>query len=134
MSYKAPGFATATPYLCIEGAAAALAFYKQAFGAVETHMDTTESGSIRHAEFRIGDSMFMLSDYKPEFAFLASTQQNRAPGISIFLYVPDADAVFNAAVAAGAKPVMPMEDKPYGRTGGVQDPFGILWWPTTHAT
>lgn len=132
MSYKAPGFSSATPYLCIEGAAAALAFYKQAFGAVETHMDTTGDGQIRHAEFRIGDSMFMLSDYKPEFSFLASTQQNRAPGISIFLYVPDADAVFQSALAAGATQVMPMEDKPYGRTGGVQDPFGILWWPTTH--
>jgi PhnB protein len=132
MSYKAPGFTAATPFLSIEGASAALDFYKKAFGAVETHLDKNDDGTIRHAQFRIDDAHFMLSDYNPKFPFVASTKQNRTPGISIFLYVPDADAVYNAALAAGATSVMEMSDQHYGRTGGLQDPYGILWWPTTH--
>jgi PhnB protein len=132
MSYKAPGFTAATAYFSIEGAAAALEFYKKAFGAVETHRDMAEDGSVRHAQFRIDDAHFMISDYKPQFGFMTSTQQNGTPGISIFLYVPDADTTYNEALAAGAKSLMAMSDQHYGRTGGVQDPYGIMWWPTTH--
>lgn len=132
MSYKAPGFTAATPYLCIEGAAAAIDFYKKAFNAVETHRDVNEDGSIRHAQFRIDDAMFMISDYKPQYGFIKSTQQNSTPGVCIFLYLPDADATFKQAIEAGAKETMAMSDQSYGRTGGLQDPFGILWWPTTH--
>lgn len=132
MSYKAPGFSAATPFLCIEGANAAIEFYKKAFGAVETYREMNEDGSVRHAQFRIDDAHFMISDHTPKFPFVASTKQNGTPGISIFLYVPDADAVYNAALAAGAKSVMDMSDQHYGRTGGLQDPYGILWWPTTN--
>jgi PhnB protein len=132
MSYKAPGFTAATPYLSIEGASAAIEFYKKAFGAVETHRDVAEDGSVRHAQFRIDDAHFMISDYKPQFEFMTSTQRNGTPGISIFLYVPDADAIYNSALAAGAKSLMAMSDQHYGRTGGVQDPYGVMWWPTTH--
>ena len=132
MSYKAPGFTAATPFLSIEGANAAIEFYKKAFGAIETHRDMNDDGTVRHAQFRIDDAHFMISDYNPKFTFVTSTTQNRTPGISIFLYVPDADATYNTALAAGAKSVMAMSDQHYGRTGGLQDPYGILWWPTTH--
>ena len=132
MSYKAPGFTAATPYLCIEGASAAIDFYKKAFNAVETHRDFAEDGSIRHAQILIDDAHFMISDYKPQYGFMKSTQQNVTPGVAIFLYLPDADATFKQAIAAGAKEIMAMSDQHYGRTGGIQDPFGILWWPTTH--
>ncbi len=132
MSYKAPGFTAATPYLCIEGAAAAIEFYKKAFNAVETHRDIAEDGAIRHAQFRIDDAMFMISDFKPQYGFMKSTQQNVTSGVCIFLYLPDADAIFKQAIDAGAKEIMAMSNQPYGRTGGIQDPFGILWWPTTH--
>lgn len=132
MSYKATGFTDVTPYLTIEGAAAAMEFYGTAFGAVETYCQMTDDGKIRHAQMRIGEAMIMISDYKPEYGFIKSVQQNGTPGVSLFLYVPDADAVFASAMAAGAKEVMAMSDQEYGRTGGVQDPFGVLWWVTTH--
>ncbi|MEP7365597.1 MAG: VOC family protein [Acidobacteriota bacterium] len=132
MSYKAPGFAAATPYLSIEGASAAIEFYKKAFSATETYRDVNDDGSIRHAQILIDDSHIMISDYKPQYGFMTSTQKNGTPGISIFLYVPDADAMFKQAIEAGAKQITAMSDQPYGRTGGVQDPFGIMWWPTTH--
>ncbi|MBK7927484.1 MAG: VOC family protein [Bryobacterales bacterium] len=132
MSYKATGFTEVTPYLTIEGAAAAMEFYRTAFGAVETYRQMTEDGKVRHAQIRIGEAMIMISDYKPEYGFIKSVQQNGTPGLCLFLYVPDADATFASALAAGANEVMAMSDQEYGRTGGVQDPFGVLWWVTTH--
>ena len=52
--------------------------------------------------------------------------------MQLFVYCEDADAMFNRAVEHGAKVLMPMADKDYGRTGGVEDPFGFTWWITTH--
>jgi PhnB protein len=111
MSYKATGFTEVTPYLTIEGAAAAMEFYRKAFGAEETHRQMAEDGKVRHAQMRIGEAMIMISDYKPEYGFIKSVQQNGTPG---------------------AKEVMAVSDQTYGRAGGVQDPFGVLWWVTTH--
>lgn len=125
------GFHTATAYLCIEGAAAAIEFYAKAFGARELMRHTDPDGRIRHAQFVIGDSPFMISDQYPEFGMIRSVQALGGSPVSIFLYVPDAAATFVEAVAAGAREVMPLSEQPYGYSGGLQDPFGLLWWPTT---
>ena len=128
---KPAGFPTATPYMSIEGAARALEFYKNAFGAVEIMSQADPDGRIRHAEFKIGDSPFMLSDYFGHFQYIKSVQMYGGSPVSIFLYVDDADAAFKTAVAAGAKEISAMADQSYGRSGGVQDPFGIQWWVCT---
>jgi PhnB protein len=125
------GFHTATPYLCITNAAGAIEFYKQAFGATELMRMADPDGKIRHAQIKIGDSPFMLSDEYPEMSTMRSVQQMGGSPVSIFLYVDDADASAERAIAAGAKWFYPMQDQEYGRSGGVLDPFGLIWWITT---
>lgn len=125
------GFRSVTPYLCIDGAAGAIEFYTQAFGAKELMRHTDPDGRIRHAQFVIGDSAFMISDAYPEYEMIRSVQAMGGSPVSIFLYVTDAEATFAQAVAAGAREVMPLSEQPYGLSGGLQDPFGILWWVTT---
>ena len=126
------GFNTATPYICVRGAAKAIEYYKAAFGAVELmHMMDTDGVRIRHAQIKIGDSPFMLSDEYPEFSMMKSLQAFGGSPLSIFLYVDDADAVAARAVAAGGKMIHPMQDQEYGRSGGMADPFGLIWWITT---
>jgi PhnB protein len=125
------GYHTATPYLIINGAAKAIDFYKSAFGATEL-MRMEDRGRIGHAEIKIGDSAIMLADEYPEMDYRGPEALGGSP-VSILLYVDDADAVFNKAVAQGAKVLKPMQDQFYGdRSGFVQDPFGHLWGIATH--
>jgi PhnB protein len=124
-------FHTATPYLCIAGAAAAIEFYKAAFDAVELMRHADPDGRVRHAQIRIGDSLFMISDDFSEFPEVRSVQSMGGSPVSIFLTVDDSDAVAARAIDAGAKELMPMADQEYGRSGGITDPFGLIWWITT---
>ncbi len=124
------GFHSATPYICVEGAAGAIEFYKKAFGATELFRHMSPDGRIQHAQIRIGDSGFMLSDHYPEFGVMKSLQQLGGSPLSIFLYVEDADASAKQAVEAGAIEIHPLTDQQYGRSGGYQDPFGLIWWIT----
>jgi PhnB protein len=126
------GYHAITPYLIVKGAANALDFYKKAFGAVEVFRFPQPDGRIGHAEIKIGDSMVMLADEHPEMGARSPETIGGSP-ISMLLYVTDADAVFNQAVAAGAKVVRPLANQFYGdRTGGVTDPFGHQWYIATH--
>ena len=125
------GYHSATPYLMYKDAAGALEFIKTAFEAVETVRNVDEEGVIRHAEFRIGDSMFMLSEQNAAFPMLRSVESFGGSPVHIFLYLDDVDAVAARAVAAGASLRFPIEDKPYGRSCGIIDPFGLIWWVTT---
>src|SRR4051812_20378147 len=121
------GYHTATPYLIVKGAAAAIDFYKKAFGATELMRLADPGGRVGHAEVKIGDSPIMLADEFPEMGSRSPQTLGGSP-VGIALYVEDADAVFNAAVAAGAKVKRPMADQFYGdRTGTVEDPFGHVW-------
>jgi len=126
------GFHSVTPYLIIDGAARALEFYKQVFGATERMRMPGPDGKIGHAEITIGDSIVMLADEHIEMGA-------RAPGafggaaVSIMLYVNDVDATVKSAVADGAKLLQPVEDKFYGdRMGTIEDPFGHHWHIGTH--
>lgn len=129
------GYHTVTPYLVVKDAKRALEYYRKAFGA-ETKMSMpSPDGRVMHAEMRIGDSMVFVSDEFPDMA-----PQIRAPestgGMvtgSIFLYVPDVDAVVKRAVGAGARVTMPVADMFWGdRFGKVADPFGHHWGIATH--
>jgi PhnB protein len=124
------GFHTVTPYLFVSDASAAIEFYKRAFGATELLRMTQADGKIMHAEIQIGDSQIMLVDATPEYP--ATPQALGGSPVHIHLYVTDPDAVFDQAVAAGAKPLRRPEDTDDGeRRGGVEDPFGFTWWMST---
>jgi uncharacterized glyoxalase superfamily protein PhnB len=126
------GFHTVTPHLVCAGALDAIEFYKKAFGAVETGRMPGPGGKIMHAQLRIGDSPIMLADDFPEFG-CNGPQALKGTPVFIHLYVNDADAVFAQAVAAGAKPVMPLADMFWGdRYGQLDDPFGHRWSIATH--
>ena len=127
------GFHTATPYMIIKDAASAIEFYKKAFGATVLDCTTDAEGKVRHGQFKIGDSPFMITDESPQFPEYLSPQSRGGTPVHIYLYVEDADAVFNSAVAAGAKVLQPLQDQFYGdRSGGVTDPYGHIWYIATH--
>jgi PhnB protein len=126
------GYHTATPHLILKGAAEAIDFYKSAFGAVELCRMPMPDGKVGHAEIRIGDSMIMLADEVPEMGYRGPASLGGTP-IGLMLYVPDCDAVFHRALAAGAKQVKPMADQFWGdRCGTITDPFGHQWTIATH--
>lgn len=124
------GYHTVTPYLVVQNGAKALDYYKQAFGATnEVRMDAPD-GRIMHAEFKIGDSMIMLSE---EMGPNKSPKSLGGSPVGIFLYVEDVDSVFNQAVSAGGNPDMAPQDMFWGdRYGKLTDPFGHQWALATH--
>jgi PhnB protein len=126
------GYHTATPYLIIGGAAAAIEFYKKAFGAVELFRFPTPDGKVGHAEIKVGDSPIMLADEYPDMGYKGPKSLGGSP-VSIMIYVEDVDGVFSQAVASGASVREAVQDKFYGdRTGTVIDPFGHVWHIATH--
>lgn len=129
---KREGFHTVTPYIVLKDAAAGIEFYKKAFGATEISRHLAPDGGIMHAEIRIGDSPVMLVDECPEFPEIRAVQTYGGSPVQIFLYLDDVDAFAAQAVAAGVKLIGQIEDKDYGRAGGLTDPFGLIWWITTH--
>jgi PhnB protein len=119
--------------LITRDAAAALEFYPKAFGAIELERIIDENGAIRHAEFKIGDSPFMLTEENTDFPDWKSPQSRGGTPVHIYLYVKDADAVFKQAISCGATELLPVKDQFYGdRSGGVTDPFGHIWYIATH--
>jgi PhnB protein len=126
------GYHTVTPYLIMRDAAKALEFYKAAFGAVELFRMADPSGKVMHAEMRIGDSVIMLADEHPEF-LAVGPQTLGGTSVGILLYVPDVDARFRQAIAAGGREERPLKDQFYGdRSGTLVDPFGHKWTIATH--
>lgn len=119
------------PYLHVKGAAGAIEFYREAFGATETLRLTEPGGKIGHAEILIGESRVMLADEYPDHGVLGPRSLGGA-SMSLNLFVDDVDAVVARAVAAGAKLIRPVADQFYGeRTGKLEDPFGHLWQVST---
>jgi len=121
-----------TPYLALRDCASALAFYERAFGAVKLLQLDTPQGKIAHAEIRIGDSLLMLSDEAPDWGN-RSPQTLGGSSVHLMVYVPDVDAAFAKALAAGGTEVRPLADQFYGdRSGTLRDPFGYQWTMSTH--
>jgi PhnB protein len=126
------GFEAATPYLCVKGAAKAIEFYKEVFGAVEMMRMGDADGRIVHAEIKIGAAPIMLADEFPEMGVVSPETLGGSP-VTIHIYFEDVDAIAERAIAAGAKILRPVEDQFYGdRAGKIQDPFGHIWSIATH--
>ena len=126
------GYHSVTPYLICKNAAAAIEFYKQAFGATELYRLDGPGGSVAHAEVKIGDSRVMVSDEWPDFGALGPEARGGTP-VGFCLYVEDCDAAFDRAVAAGGRVEKPVQDQFYGdRSGTVIDPAGHKWTISTH--
>ena len=121
-----------TPLLTCNGAAAAIDFYKKAFGAVEISRLPGPDGKLMHAAVRIGDSPLMLVDEMPQWGSLGPQALPRSP-VNIHLYVEDVDAAFAKAVAAGATVVMPLDHMLWGdRYAQLRVPFAHSWSVATH--
>jgi PhnB protein len=123
------GFHTITPHLVFDQAAEAIDFYKRAFGAEEKSRAVGPDGKIMHAELQIGDSRFMLND---TMGGGRSAKTLGGSPIGFWIYVADADTLYNRAVAAGAEvppgPMGQMQDQFWGdRCGTINDPYGYQW-------
>jgi PhnB protein len=117
------GYHTITPFLNVEGARDAIAFYKKAFGAEERAIMPGPDGKIMHSEIKIGDSIVMLSD----------AMMQPATQAALHLYVQDADALWARATAAGCKVILPIADQFWGdRYGVLGDKWGNRWSIAQH--
>jgi len=121
------GVSTITARLSVRGAAQAIEFYQQAFGAQLTFMLKTPDGKVMHATMELGDSRFQLGEELPGMN-VSSPQKLGGSPIVLHICVEDVDALWNRAVAAGAKVTMPLDNQFWGaRYGQVLDPFGFTW-------
>jgi len=130
--FKPPGYHSVTPYLALRDARAAIEWYALAFGAERVLSLDTPDGAIAHAEIRIGDTILMLAEENAAWGNRSPLALGGSP-VSLLIYVPDVDAAFARALAAGATRVRPVEDQFYGdRSGTLSDPFGYQWTLATH--
>ncbi len=126
------GYHSVTPYMIVKGAAKAIDFYKNAFGATELMRFPGPNNTVMHAEIKIGDSVVMLADEHESGPYRSPIAVGGTP-ISRMVYVEDVDTVFNQAVSLGAKSTREVEDQFYGdRSGNLTDPFGHVWTIATH--
>ena len=124
-------YRTATPYIIVNDATKAIAFYKRAFGATELVRLADATGKVMHAELRIDNSPIMLADEFPDMGYRSPQSLGGSP-VSILLYVADVDEQVARAIAAGAKETMPVADQFDGdRRGTLTDPFGHVWLVAT---
>ena len=131
VNYIPDGYHTVTAYLMVDDAAKALDFYSKAFDAEELYR-LPMGDKIGHAEIMIGDTHLMLADEFPDMDALGPNKRGGATA-SFVIYVPDADAAYDRAVKAGAKPDRPLKNEFWGdRIGTVIDPFGHKWSLATH--
>ncbi len=127
------GFHTVTPCLSLKNSVKAIEFYKKALGAkvLDTY-PSPDGKSTMHAVMQIGNSILMMGDENPGQNCRSAESIGASP-VGLFLYVPNADAVFKQAVAAGATVIMPITDMFWGdRCGTLKDPFGYTWTVATH--
>ncbi len=118
------GYHSVTPLLAVKGAARLIDFLKAAFGAEELYRFPAADGSVIHAELKIGDSVLMLGEAMKDCAPMPS---------SLYLYVPDADATYKAAMDAGAESLESPADQFWGdHVASVRDFAGNKWWIATH--
>ncbi len=118
------GFHTITPYIIANQSARLIEFLKNALRAEVITLLKGPDGLVMHATLRIGDSMLMLSDGRPQYP---------AKPTDLYLYVPNVDGWYEGAMSAGAESVNAPRDQFYGdRMAGIKDPSGNTWWIATH--
>lgn len=126
------GYRTLAPYICVDGAAAAIDFYTSVFAGKERMRMPGADGRIGHAEIELGDCVLMLADEHAEIGFRSPKSIGGTP-VTLSVYVDDVDAVFARAVASGATALRAVEEQFYGdRSGQFEDPFGHRWSVATH--
>lgn len=126
------GYHTVTPYMAVRDCVAAIDFYRRAFGAEKTMQLDMPDGKVAHAEIRIGDSTLMMSEENEAWGNKSPQSLGGSP-MYLMIYVPDVDAAFQNAIAAGASEVRAVQDQFYGdRSGTLKDPFGFQWTLSTH--
>lgn len=126
------GYHSVTPYVMVEGAADAIAFYKDVFGATELFRMPDAKGRIAHSEIRIGDSVVMLADTQPTTT-CKSPRSLGGSSVGLMIYLENVDTVFARAIKAGGKSLRPVTNQFYGdRSGTLEDPFGHVWTVATH--
>jgi len=122
-TYKPAGMQSCIPYLVLPAGEAGdfMQFLKDAFGAEELSRSLREDGDVAHAEVKIDDTTLMIGG-TPDDARKLSTACH-------YIYVPDVDATYKQALAAGATSESEPVNQPYGdRGGGVKDKWGNTWW------
>jgi PhnB protein len=118
------GYHTVTPYLTVANSAELIEFLQKAFNATLRYQMKDDSGIVRHAEMQIGDSLVMIGQARDQWV---------PKPANLYLYVPDCDATYKSAIAAGGKSVLEPATQFYGdRHGGVDDSQGNTWWIATH--
>ncbi|WTW92076.1 VOC family protein [Streptomycetaceae bacterium NBC_01309] len=118
------GYTTVAPWVVTDDTGAFLDFVAEAFGGEELGRVATEDGGIGHGEIRVGDTVVLAFDRHADWPSMPTLLR---------VFVPDADAAFARAIAAGARVVTAISDNPFGQRGGrVRDPFGNIWWVTRH--
>lgn len=121
--YKPDGYTSAAPYLIVADAARTIEFLVSVFGAVELRRFAGDGGRIMHAEVRIDDTVIMMGDSAEGWPPVAS---------HVHIYVPDVDATYRRALAAGATSIQePVQRGDPDKRGGVKDPVGTTWWIAT---
>ncbi|MFE6307063.1 VOC family protein [Nocardiopsis sp. NPDC057823] len=116
------------PYLNVHDAEAAIAFYQEAFGAELRIRIPRQGGKVAHAEFRIGEAVFMLRDEYPEYDFRSPRTLGGSP-VNLMVFVPDVEALAERAAASGARIVRPVEMQFHGDLQvELEDPFGHSWF------
>ena len=115
-------YQTVMAYLIIPNAGAFISFAENVFDAKEIYKTMRDENTIMHAEIRIGECTIMFAD---------TTDQIEARPAGFFIYVENADETHQKALDAGATLISVVADQPYGRSGGVKDPFGNSWWITS---
>jgi PhnB protein len=113
---------TVIPYLIVKNAKKFLDFVRNVFDATETSKVMRDENTIMHAEVMIGECTIMFAD---------STDTYTPEPANLLVYVDNADIIYKKAIEAGATVITQLSDQPYGRTGGVKDPFGDTWWITS---
>ncbi|MFD1814369.1 VOC family protein [Rhodococcus gannanensis] len=118
------GYTSVAPWVVTDDTGAFLDFVSQVFDGEELARVATEDGSIGHGEIRVGDTVVLAFDRRPEWPALPSLLR---------VFVPDADESFARSIAAGAEVVTELGDSAFGQRGGrIKDPFGNIWWVTSH--
>ena len=133
VQFITPGYHTITPYLIVSGLPGTISFLETVFDAKTTVAPMLRpDGTIMHTELQVGDSRIMMAEENPQWGNTSPQKLGGSP-VSFMIYVPDADAAFARALAAGCTQVRPVEDQFYGdRTGTLKDPFGFQWSIGTH--
>ena len=119
---------TVTPYLIVDGAAEAIEWYRDAFGAVEVTRMTGGAGRIAHAEIRIGEAALFLADEHPHYEAIVGPAKVGGTPVYLDLETDDVAGVFAAAIAAGATEIRaPTDPQMVVQSAKVRDPFGHIW-------